>query len=126
MKQYKEVIKILIVYKIRNRNTGLFSKAGLDCDWGKRGRVFVSTGAYRNHLNQVGKKALTIYKDADIVEYKNGEEISIKSIIDEISEILQKKIEKENKFKELYEKEKLQREYEEYIKLKNKFENKER
>ena len=115
------MIKILIVYKIRDRNTGLFSKAGLDCDWGKKGRVFVSTGAYRNHLNRVGQKALIKYKDADIIEYKNGEEISIKSVIDEVNEILQRKTEEENKFKELYEKEKLQREHEEYLRLKNKF-----
>lgn len=43
------------VYKIRNRNTGLFSPGGVDADtakWTPNGKVWSSMGALKNHLRQ--------------------------------------------------------------------------
>lgn len=40
-----------IVYKIRNKTTGLFSGGGAYPRWSKKGKVWTSMGNLRNHLN---------------------------------------------------------------------------
>jgi len=48
----------LELYKVRNKQTGLFSKGGVYCDstysgyWSKKGKVWTSAGAMRRHLFQ--------------------------------------------------------------------------
>jgi hypothetical protein len=47
-----------IFYKIRNKNTGLFSKGGTryrstgDVQWSKQGKTWDTLGKLRSHLNQ--------------------------------------------------------------------------
>lgn len=48
----------MIFYKIRNKNTGEFSKGGLrlnstgDVEWSKKGKTWDTLGTLRSHLNQ--------------------------------------------------------------------------
>jgi len=40
------------VYKIRDKNTGLFSTGGTQPDWNKEGKTWMSIGHIKNHLHQ--------------------------------------------------------------------------
>jgi hypothetical protein len=71
---------IVIFYKIRNKNTGEFSKGGLrlrstgDVTWGKKGKTWDTLGTLRSHLNQHLGNSSYGYKQTDmshweVVEY---------------------------------------------------------
>lgn len=58
------------VYKIRNKETGLFSTGGLHPTWSKTGKVWQRIGHVHLHINQlVNEKTIPgAYKNAEIVE----------------------------------------------------------
>jgi hypothetical protein len=49
---------VTIFYKIRNKNTGMFSKGGMrksstdDVEWSRQGKTWDTLGKLRSHLNQ--------------------------------------------------------------------------
>ena len=83
----------MIVYKIRHKKTGLFSRGGEDASrcqscWDKKGKTWSGLGPLRNHMNQfIGEKALsewevitierteTVVKVADSAEMLNPKKI---------------------------------------------------
>ena len=58
------------VYKIRDKETGLFSTGGLSPTWSRTGKVWQRIGHVRSHINQlVNEKTIpSAYKNAEIVE----------------------------------------------------------
>lgn len=74
------------LYKIRNKNTGLFSAGGSiirhtnDVRWSKQGKVWTTIGGLKLHLNQhypTKYNKGTDMTDWEVVEYKI-EEVSVK------------------------------------------------
>jgi len=43
-------------YKIRDRNTGLYSKGGFPPSWSKTGKTWTNMSGLMNHLGQLRKK----------------------------------------------------------------------
>lgn len=66
------------VYKIRDKNTGLFSTGGMRPKWNANGKSWTTLGYARSHIGQLN----TDYTPADI--YKNAE-----VVVAEITEILE-------------------------------------
>lgn len=75
------------IYRIRNKE-GLFSKGGMNPFFTKKGKVWISSGALRNHFNLIEqeiwsytrkeyywKSAYKIYKDCKVIEidFETGE-----------------------------------------------------
>lgn len=63
-------------YKIRDKNTGLFSPGGCDANepssrWKKTGKVWRGTGPLRNHLNMFLHRGIPI--SWEVVEYEEIE-----------------------------------------------------
>ena len=76
---------VMIFYKIRNKNTGEFSKGGLrlrstgDVTWGKKGKTWDTLGTLRSHLNQHLGNPSYGFKQTDmshweVVEYHVAEQ----------------------------------------------------
>lgn len=68
----------MIFYKIRNKNTGLFSKGGMgdrktgEVEWTKQGKTWDTLGKLRSHLTQhLGDKwrKRTDMSDWEVIEY---------------------------------------------------------
>lgn len=64
-------MKSSIIYKVRNPNTGLFSKGGtwaevFESHWSKRGKTWSDAGALRRHLQFYAAK---LPNDTDIPEH---------------------------------------------------------
>jgi len=85
------------IYKIRNRDTGLFSTGGTYPRWEKVGKVWKARNHLTNHLTTVAVEG--VYgSNADVVEYEVTEQAtSIQTVPDLISGALQRREEKEAK-----------------------------
>lgn len=59
--------KDVYVYKIQRRSDGWFSEGGMDGGFNKRGKVWATTGALRNHLNIAPKN---IYEGCMVIKYR--------------------------------------------------------
>lgn len=62
----------MIVYKIRNKKTGLFSTGSAWPSWSEKGKTYNKQGHITSHLsNALGyNRAKDFYKDAEIVEFE--------------------------------------------------------
>jgi hypothetical protein len=58
------------MYKIRHKETGLFSKGGTDVRWSKKGKIWAAKGHLSNHLAQFSDPE-KVYEDAEIVEIES-------------------------------------------------------
>jgi len=69
----------MTLYKIRDKNTGLFSCGGAYPNWSKKGKVWVALNYLNLHLNLVKNeyKNIHMYKDAEIVVFDVHESNSI-------------------------------------------------
>lgn len=43
----------MTIYRVRNTRTGLYSRGGLYVRWTKRGKIWTTKGALKNHFNRV-------------------------------------------------------------------------
>jgi hypothetical protein len=99
-----------MLYKIRNKETGLFSTGGISPNWTKLGKTWNSIGTFKSHLTLVGDRYNCIYNnklkglsiDTDI--YKNCEvvevefkECKVSNIKDFIEENTKKKVKESEK-----------------------------
>ncbi|MEK3917198.1 hypothetical protein [Paenibacillus sp. FSL H7-0331] len=78
------------VYKIRNKETGLFSKGGTDNIWTKEGKSWSNIGHLKHHLNQLAKyylKDKNPYINAEIVEvnYDMCHKVDVNEMFNEIA-----------------------------------------
>ena len=99
-----------MLYKIRNKDTGLFSTGGIDPRWTKLGKTWNSIGTFKSHLTLVGDrynstyndryKGLSIdtdiYKHCEVVEVE-FKECNVSDIKDFIEENTKNKIKKSEK-----------------------------
>jgi hypothetical protein len=121
--------KVMIGYKIRNKETGEFSKGGASNYniWTNRGgKTWSTKGALKNHLNQfmyrgeIGKDYP--YLNAEIVEVEiKLEECFTYDVNILMGEMAMAKEEKAKKEEELYEKWKRQRELKQLEELQKKY-----
>lgn len=99
-----------MLYKIRNKETGLFSTGGVAPRWTKLGKTWNSIGTFKSHLTLVGDryestwgtdrfKGLSIdtdiYKDCEVVEVEFKE-----CKVSDIKEFLEENKKKKPKIKE--------------------------
>lgn len=56
----------MILYKIRNKKTGLFSTGGMSFNWAKGGKTWKRLNHVKAHITLVGKDR---YKNCEIVYY---------------------------------------------------------
>jgi hypothetical protein len=77
LKKYLTSLKNkMIFYKIRDKETGLFSKGGVGADWShhhwsKSGKVWRGLGPLRSHLNQYLNKDIPL--NWEVIEYETVE-----------------------------------------------------
>lgn len=109
----------MLVYKIRNTQTGLYSKGGLYPRWDKKGKIWKRTADLSNHIGIV---RAGVYNDAEIIVLEIQEApveiISIKEYTNAITERRNKRIKaRDDRYnaylrqKELAELERLQSKY---------------
>lgn len=55
-----------VVYKIREKESGLYSNGGMHPNWSKKGKIWNTRGAVSNHLRIASSH---YYKNAEIVEF---------------------------------------------------------
>lgn len=63
------------IFKIRDRETGLFSTGGMSPGWSKKGKTWTARGHVTSHLTQFnsnpyGRGRATTYDNADVVEFE--------------------------------------------------------
>jgi hypothetical protein len=58
----------MIFFKIRNKNTGLYSRGGSYPTWSKLGKVWKRRCDLSSHFTNIGAKAATYYADAEVIE----------------------------------------------------------
>ncbi|MNW61765.1 hypothetical protein D3C74_398520 [compost metagenome] len=84
----------IVVYKIRNKTTGLFSRGGTNINnlWSKKGKSWSNIGHLKNHLIQLNcynRKVESPYKDAEIIkvieDYSNCAKFDVSVIEDEMA-----------------------------------------
>lgn len=108
------------LFKIRHRQTGLFSTGGSSPRWEENGKLWKKKGFVTNHLsNAIGyKHAKGFYANAEIVEYEyNPVAIAVYPIMDVITEKMELKQKEAEASKARYEKYK----YEEALKIVNNY-----
>jgi hypothetical protein len=66
------------MFKIRDRETGLFSSGGMSPRWRVEGKVWKKKQHVSSHFNHVD---INFYEDADVVEFEMRE-VSVKSALD--------------------------------------------
>lgn len=71
-------MKQIKMYKIRDKNTGLFSKGSSYIGFSKAGKVWNGMGPLKNHINALSGSGQRAYANAEIVEM----EMSVVDIID--------------------------------------------
>jgi hypothetical protein len=113
----------MVVYKIRRKTDGLFSKGGSTPSFNKDGKVWKQRGHLTNHLNQIHNRS--VYGDCEIIVYKleevqQGDGISIDGYLDERE---QKKRDEENERNLRYEAMRKEQRRKEYEALKAEFED---
>lgn len=55
----------MLIYKIKSRKTGQFSKGGADPTFTKKGKIWTNIGHVRTHLNCLTKRGHQVYVDHD-------------------------------------------------------------
>ena len=60
------------IYKIRHKETGLFSTGGTTPRWTKRGKIWTSNGSVRSHLRQFREPYYNteIPEEWEVIEYE--------------------------------------------------------
>ena len=87
----------MIFYKIRNKNTGQFSKGGLrlhstgDVQWSKQGKTWDTIGKLRSHLNQHIGGPKSTYKSTDMSHWEVVEYHVIEQSAKSVHEVLDSK-----------------------------------
>lgn len=123
------------VYKIRNKETGLFSKGGTSFSekndiWVKEGKTWSNLGHLKNHLNLFFtssnfKNSRYPYNNAEIIEVEISYDDCLKFDVDDlVEEILEKKVNKKRDYDEKINKLREEREIELYERLNKKYGNK--
>lgn len=73
-----------VVYKIRRRSDGLFSKGGGYPRFSKGGKIWNSIGHLKRHLSNMGMQNFDrYYSDCEIVEYAEVGPISLVAVMEE-------------------------------------------
>lgn len=80
------------VFKIRHKETGLFSTGGLSPTWSKQGKVWQRLSYVHNHISMFVEsyRPNSVYKDAEVVE---AEITEILHPIEPVSKYLLERIE---------------------------------
>jgi hypothetical protein len=70
-------------YKIRDKNTGLYSNGGIYSSWGKHGKLWTSLGTLRSHLTTRlnGRIIHEAVENWEVIEYE-VKECNIQNIND--------------------------------------------
>lgn len=58
------------MYKIRNKQTGLFSLGGLFPTWSERGVRWTSMPQVRMHITEAFRRNPDVYREAEVVEIR--------------------------------------------------------
>lgn len=82
------------IYKIRNKNSGLFATGGNYPNFGKRGKVWVDTADLYLHLSTCNYAITTYANNLEVVEYKIQESKSYPLLETADEKSFRKKIEK--------------------------------
>lgn len=72
-----------IIYRIRQKSTGLYSKGGANPEWSQTGKCYAGTSILKQHLTEIttvicnqmrqGKELANPYKDCEVICYtENG------------------------------------------------------
>lgn len=66
----------MMIYKIRSKTTGLFSKGGMDPTFSRVGKVWKRRGDLSSHFTQLTTRGKAIYRenDVEVLEYEVREE----------------------------------------------------
>lgn len=95
------------VYKIRHKQTGLFSSGGTTPKWTKKGKAWSALGHLKSHISQVeapraypawyrgrGPAHIHPYTDAEVVVFEQVE-AETRDVMDLIDEVAHAKLDKE-------------------------------
>jgi hypothetical protein len=65
-----------VIYKIRSKTTGLYSKGGMEPRFGKTGKVWKKRGDLSSHFTQLTSRGEVTYRqhDVEVLEYELREE----------------------------------------------------
>jgi hypothetical protein len=120
----------MIVYKIRDKGTGLYSTGGTHPNWSETGKVWKRPGDVTSHLNMIahytpGQRRhimVSTYGNAELVEFELTErELSAKPVINHIIE-RKEKLEREAEARAIYREEQEKKEREKlYYELRQEF-----
>lgn len=114
----------MIIYKIRDRQTGLFSTGGLHPSFSKKGKIWKQKGHLSNHFSNVNQQAYA-RRDCEVVEYELIEnEMSTASIVGWVDAAQQRRDDREAAYKQSRLKYELERNRAEYERLRKQFEGK--
>ena len=58
----------IILFKIRDKETGLYSKGGMYPMWSKTGKVWKRQGHLSSHFSQLSANARDFYKNAEVIK----------------------------------------------------------
>ena len=76
----------MIFFKIRNKDTGLYSTGGLYPTWSKIGKVWKRRSDLSSHFTSIGDKAAKYYANAEVIEIVvNETEITAIPVIEYVS-----------------------------------------
>jgi hypothetical protein len=111
------------LYKIRNKETGQFSKGGITRDiWTKGGKTWTNIGHVKSHLNQFLRSngdmgAQYPYLNAEIVEvevdYDNAFSYDVNILVGEMAEAKDKKNQRAQELHKKWEEEQERKKFEE-------------
>lgn len=66
------------IYRIRNRETGLFSTGGKHPTWSKNGKIWKTLGHVKSHMSQVSHLFIEEYiSQSEVIEYEVIEKKSL-------------------------------------------------
>ncbi|WP_049739156.1 hypothetical protein [Brevibacillus reuszeri] len=119
------------VYKIKHKETGLFSRGGTDPRnlWTKEGKSWSNIGHLKNHLNQyIGMNQRSLlknnsYENAEIVKVEVNYDMCFKTdVMDMMSIMIDKKVKAEEEYQDKVKKWHEERERKQLEELKRKYE----
>lgn len=89
----------MIIYKVRSKKTGLYSKGGMTPTFSKIGKIWKNIGHLRNHFNVLDAYGRNLYRkhEVEIVELEIVEEVVCSTSFDEF---LQEAADREQKRKD--------------------------
>lgn len=119
------------VFKIRHKETGLFSRGGTDSKniWTKEGKSWSNIGHLKNHLNQyINVMNRSVFKDnpyenAEIVKVETNYDMCFKTdVMDMMNTLIDKKVKAEEEYQNKLKKWREERERKQLEELKLKYE----